>query len=105
MTEETYKRMKELVLKYEQEQANGKVFTEEKPYLIDYKVERDLSYNKNYGDNRICECGHTYYRHFDSYEQMEACGCKYCGCYRFEEKDVAKERRDKILKIVQKLKK
>lgn len=43
-------------------------------------------YNPEYGDNRICVCGHEYYRHFDSYDDMYPCGCKYCGCYHFVEK-------------------
>lgn len=60
---------------------------EQQPYI---KIERlvvDLKYNPNYGDDRICECGHTYYRHFDSWEDMLAVCCKYCGCYEFKEKD------------------
>ena len=44
-------------------------------------------YNPNYGDNRICVCGHTYGRHFDSFDDMEACGCKYCGCDEFKERE------------------
>lgn len=40
-------------------------------------------YNRSYGDNKICACGHAYERHFDSYYNMEPCGCKYCGCSRF----------------------
>lgn len=40
-------------------------------------------YNSSYGDKKICNCGHTYYRHFDSYENMKPVGCKYCGCYEF----------------------
>ena len=55
------------------------------PYLeYEYKVIQRM-YNPNYGDNRKCICGHSYYRHFDSYENMEACGCKYCGCSEFVE--------------------
>lgn len=42
-------------------------------------------YNPKYGDDRICKCGHSYYRHFDSYENMEPVGCKYCECMGFEE--------------------
>ena len=42
-------------------------------------------YNPKYGDDRVCECGHAYYRHFDSYEDMYPCGCKYCDCYTFVE--------------------
>lgn len=58
---------------------------EEKPYI---EIERTITekfYNPNYGDDKICKCGHTYYRHFDPYEEMESLGCKYCGCYEFEE--------------------
>lgn len=55
------------------------------PYLYVKQVVLLSKYNKNYGDDRLCECGHTYYRHFDSYEDMEACGCKYCQCYTFVE--------------------
>ena len=44
-----------------------------------------MKYDKNFGDNRICKCGHTYYRHFDSYDNMAPVGCKYCGCREFVE--------------------
>ena len=55
------------------------------PYLeYEYKV-RERKYDPNYGDNRMCVCGHPYYRHFDSYENMEPVGCKYCGCDEFVE--------------------
>lgn len=33
----------------------------------------------------MCECGHLYYRHFDTYEHMHPVGCKYCGCHTFKE--------------------
>lgn len=56
------------------------------PYLeYEYKVIL-RKYNPKYGDGRKCECGHSYSVHFDSYEGMEACGCKYCGCNNFVEK-------------------
>jgi len=58
---------------------------DEPPYIIVERVEIDRKYNQNYGDDMVCICGHTYYRHFDSYEDMEAVGCKYCGCYEFKE--------------------
>lgn len=57
----------------------------ETPYLIEEKVVILRKYNPNYGDHRICKCGHTYYRHFDSYDNMEPIGCKYCDCWEFEE--------------------
>ena len=44
-------------------------------------------YNPEYGDDRICICGHPYYRHFDSYDDMYPCGCKYCGCDKFVEQE------------------
>jgi hypothetical protein len=55
----------------------------EPPYLEVACIEK--KYNPNFGDNKKCKCGHAYYRHFDTYEQMEAVGCKYCDCYTFEE--------------------
>lgn len=59
----------------------------EQPYLLTEEVivKKTYSYNPNYGDDRICVCGHPYYRHFDTYENMLACGCKYCQCFEFIE--------------------
>lgn len=57
----------------------------QQPYIIRVITTEIREYNPEYGDERICECGHTYYRHFDSYEEMEACGCKYCYCDHFVE--------------------
>ena len=55
-------------------------------HIESYVITKDLKYNPKYGDDKICECGHPYYRHFDSYEQMDTVGCKYCQCYEFKEK-------------------
>ena len=43
-------------------------------------------YDPNFGDQKLCKCGHHYYRHFDSYEDMNPVGCKYCGinCLTFQ---------------------
>lgn len=41
-------------------------------------------YNPDYGDDKLCKCGHSYYRHFDSYENTSPVGCKYCMCNKFE---------------------
>lgn len=57
----------------------------EKPYLEEERTYIKYKYNPNYGDNRICKCGHAYYRHFDSYANMKDIGCKYCKCNKFEE--------------------
>lgn len=57
---------------------------EQKPYLVVTRVER--LYNPEYGDERVCVCGHEYYRHFDTHEDMSNVGCKYCGCTSFEER-------------------
>ncbi len=62
-----------------------KEMKEEKPYIIETITKQKKKYNPNYGDNRMCVCGHTYYRHFDSWNDMEAVGCKYCGCQEFVE--------------------
>lgn len=43
------------------------------------------SYDENFGDDKICKCGHSYYRHFDSWDNMYPVGCKYCGCNDFQE--------------------
>lgn len=56
------------------------------PYIISERVVVDRLYNPNYGDDRVCECGHKYYRHFDTYEDMKDVGCKYCCCFEFKEK-------------------
>jgi len=61
------------------------------PYVQEFRIdglnilERN-KYNPNFGDNRMCDCGHPYYRHFDTYDNMEPVGCKYCECYKFKEK-------------------
>ncbi len=38
-------------------------------------------YDKSIGDDTLCLCGHPYYRHFDTYEDMRPTGCKYCYAY------------------------
>ena len=87
ITEKTYLEMKEIIAKHEAEQLtiHNVVNCVERPYLEIVTVETEKKYNPNFGDDKKCKCGHSYYRHFDSYEQMEAIGCKYCGCYDFEE--------------------
>jgi len=63
----------------------GKSSDIEQPYLFGYRVDKVRSYNKRYGDDRLCKCGHPYYRHFDSHEDMLDVGCKYCRCFEFVE--------------------
>lgn len=58
------------------------------PYICEEVVTVVKKYNPNYGDDRICECDHPYYRHFDTYEDMLADGCKYCDCFEFIEKRI-----------------
>lgn len=55
------------------------------PYLTETQTVTERKYNPEYGDDRICECGHPYYRHFDSFEGMAPVGCKYCHCDDFRE--------------------
>ena len=51
------------------------------PYL-EYTA-KIKAYNPNYPENKKCICGHSYGRHFDSYEDMAPVGCKYCSCNEF----------------------
>ena len=41
-------------------------------------VGEEPEYDPSFGDERRCKCGHPYYRHFDTYEDMSPVGCKYC---------------------------
>lgn len=56
-------------------------------YLLEKKVEIkfERKWNPNYSQHKICKCGHPYHRHFDSYEDMRAVGCKHCDCWTFED--------------------
>ena len=60
------------------------VNNDDKPYLV-VDIIVNYGYNPDYGDDRVCECGHDYYRHFDSYDDMDNVGCKYCRCREFKE--------------------
>lgn len=42
-------------------------------------------YDETFGDERVCQCGHPYHRHFDWMENYRPVGCKYCDCDAFEE--------------------
>lgn len=66
---------------YDAEEVSG---CEDKPYLEYIITKRIKKYNPNYGDDKKCVCGHTYYRHFDSWQDMTPCGCKYCSCNIFK---------------------
>lgn len=46
---------------------------------------KEATYNPDFGDDKLCRCSHTYYRHFDTYEEMSPVGCKYCPCRKFDE--------------------
>ena len=35
--------------------------------------------DKNCKDNNICNCGHSSYKYFDSYEELEVYACNQCG--------------------------
>ena len=57
------------------------------PYFKIIKKSEVSKYNPWYGDDKVCVCGHPYHRHFDSYENMYPCGCKYCNCNSFKLKE------------------
>lgn len=71
--------------KFDKSEEKEEEIKEEKPYMIETITIQKKKYNPNYGDDRMCICGHTYYRHFDPWEDMETVGCKYCGCQEFIE--------------------
>ena len=71
----------------EADREQGEKMKEEKPYIVETITMQNKKYNPNYGDLRMCVCGHTYYRHFDPWDDMEAVRCKYCGCEEFIEAD------------------
>ena len=56
----------------------GKMYIETMGFEV---VEAVILYDPTFGDDVLCECGHPYYRHFDSYEEMSPVGCKYCHGY------------------------
>ena len=41
-------------------------------------LDAPMGYDPKFGDEKLCMCGHPYYRHFDTYEEMSPVGCKYC---------------------------
>lgn len=82
---ENYLEIKKLIEDYEKSILTGDVINNDEPYLVVPNIVIDYKYNPNYGDDRVCECGHNYYRHFDSYENMGGVGCKYCRCCEFKE--------------------
>lgn len=55
------------------------------PYLLHavHRVAIARQWNPSYDQDAECVCGHSYHRHFDSYENMLPIGCKYCGCGAF----------------------
>lgn len=53
-------------------------------YEIEHKVNR--LWDEKHDQDEKCICGHVYYRHFDSWEDMYPAGCKYCECDTFESK-------------------
>jgi hypothetical protein len=55
----------------------------EKPYIERAATTVLREHNPKYNQSALCTCGHTYERHFDSYEHMEPIGCKYCPCFEF----------------------
>lgn len=92
ISEDNYLRMTKLIADYKVEQLIDECYVEQ-PYLEEVHVTVERKYNPNYGDYRKCKCGDYYHRHFDSYENNAAVGCKYCDCLTFEEKIEAPKRR------------
>lgn len=83
LTESVYLEMKRLVTAHESKSLTNSI---NDPYLKTVSIDTTNKYNPHYGDDRLCECGHAYYRQFDTYEDMDPIGCKYCSCRIFKEK-------------------
>ena len=60
--------------------------SDEPTYIFEAKIVHIRKWNPNYQQDKLCQCGHTYDRHFDSYADMQPIGCKYCECYVFMER-------------------
>jgi hypothetical protein len=54
-------------------------------FHIEHGYFPERTYDAGFGDDRLCACGHPYYRHFDSYDDMHPVGCKYCECGTWHE--------------------
>jgi hypothetical protein len=64
----------------------------ENAYLKRIKKVVIWEYNPDYGDDRVCICGHTYQNHFDfglDVINPDLCDCV-CGCEYFKENKYAK---------------
>ena len=57
-------------------------------------------YDREFGDYKICKCGHHYKRHFDPFEEMEPVGCKYCHCDTFEQLELKPEVEEHIERLL-----
>ena len=68
-----------------------KINQDDQPYLTHIEVSTARKHNRKYdpgsSEDLLCKCGHTYYRHFDSYDYNAPVGCKYCQCDTFEKKE------------------
>ena len=75
----------------------GVIINYEKPYIEEEVKHTVKKYNPKYGDDRMCRCGHTYYRHFDTYDNMKPIGCKFCGCHEFIETKVINDGKNRCV--------
>ncbi len=55
-------------------------------------------HDKSRDQEALCQCGHPYYRHFDTYEDMRPVGCKYCDCGTFSSAPTRCEAQDTVIK-------
>lgn len=79
-------KIEDVEIELDEEKKHGELIGDKNsPYLTFHYNETVKLYNPDYGDDRMCKCGHPYSRHFDPYEDNRAVGCKYCDCYEFVE--------------------
>lgn len=53
----------------------------ESPYIL--RTRSMEIHNPEFPEGAICNCGHKYYRHFDTHDDMLPVGCKYCLCVKW----------------------
>jgi hypothetical protein len=62
----------------------GEMHRDDSMFLLSLLMPEAMrTYDPKFGDDRACQCGHIYYRHFDTYDDMYPIGCKYCECVDF----------------------
>jgi len=55
----------------------------QKPYIETYRLTLQKEYDPNFGDQKVCQCGHNYDMHFPAFSK-KITSCKFCNCRIFQ---------------------